>query len=237
MVNPIDILSNEDLDRYNRKYSWVSGTRDARGRVLGNPKRVMEIPERRVTLAHEALSLRGKTVTEFGCLEGGHTVALCALASKVVAIDARKENVDKTALRCKLYGVSAEVRQVDVEKETPAASDVFFHSGVLYHLEDPVSHLMRISAVAKELFLDTHHAKATSESYKAAVNGQVYGFKRAQEISHPRSGMGSFARWIPLDTILNTLGWAYKDVKVLRNEKEPAGPRVSIACREHKSLR
>lgn len=223
-------LSDAEITKLNGRYGWVCGTRDAKGRILGNKGRIYDIPERRVVMAEESLGLSGKTVVEFGCLEGCHTVAIARKAKHVTAIDYQDKNLAKSELRCSLYGAEADFLKVDVEAENPPPADLYFHSGVLYHLQDPISHLIRISALAKEIFLDTHHARKTGDRYIATADGKSYPFAMHGEGPHPRAGNGSFSRWVHLDDILSTLRKTFRKVKVIRDEDERNGARVTIAA-------
>lgn len=226
----IEDLSDLDLTKLNGSYDWVCGTRDGRGRILGNKSRVYEVPERRVVMVETSLGLVNKTVVEFGCLEGCHTVAIARRARYVTAIDFQDKNIEKSRLRCKLYGVSPTFIKLDVETQNPPPADLFFHSGVLYHLQDPISHLIRISPLTKEIFLDTHHTRKAEGRYVAAVDGKEYPFTHHVEEVHPRSGKGRFSRWITLDTIVSTLKRFFRKVVIVRDEDERNGALATIAA-------
>jgi tRNA (mo5U34)-methyltransferase len=226
----LEELSDQELTKLNGSHGWVCGTRDAKGRILGNKGRIYDIPERRVVMAEKALGFAGKTVVEFGCLEGCHTVALARQAVSVTAIDFQDKNLEKSRLRCGLYGVSPTFLKLDVEAQDPPPADLYFHSGVLYHLQDPVSHLIRIAPLAKELFLDTHHARKAADRYVAAADGKQYLFSKHGEATHPRAGAGTFSRWITLDAIVSTLKRFYRKVVIIRDEDERNGARVTIAA-------
>lgn len=231
MEAPVDKLTSAELAAYNRKYSWVTGTTDSSGRVLGYAGALYAIPERRVQIGQAKLNFTGKTVVEFGSLEGAHTVALCRLAKSVISLEARTENIEKTKVRCRLYGVSPDVRKVDLETTLPPEADVYFHSGVLYHLQDPVGHLLRIMPLAKEILLDTHHYKAANASYVCPGNQQSYPcwiFGEATE--GVKAGMRSFSRWLSLADIVKTLQIRFKRVEVARNDVERNGPRATFVA-------
>src|SRR5439155_14321072 len=96
----------------------------------------------------ERFDLSDKHVCEIGCFEGVHTIALCRLAERVTAVDARVENGVKTIVRCAFYDERPRVHRCDVENSEEGANlltaDLCHHDGVLYHLEDPVTHLGRL---------------------------------------------------------------------------------------------
>ena len=232
MKLPIDSLSDEELALINKKYAWVTMTVDSKGRRLGRGEQVFEIPDFRVKFAVDHLGVKGKSVVEFGCLEGAHTVALAREASGVTAIDGRASNLERATLRTQLYGVKATFVQGDVESFVPPSADLYFHSGVLYHLKDPVSHLLRISKLAKELFLDTHYTKKAATSYKCQEDGESYPCAVYSEApSGAKAGLQNTAMWLRLGDIVAILKRSYLGVKILRDEKERNGPRVSIVAK------
>jgi methyltransferase family protein len=228
---PIDSLTDIQLEAINKRYGWLTGTRDSKGRVLGNPGVVFDIPERRVEIAHKAVCLTGKTVVEFGSLEGGHTVALCRLAGKVVCLEGRDKNIEKTRERCRLYGVTPEIVKADLEYDIPPKADVFFHSGVLYHLQDPVGHLIKLRDLTDAIVLDTHHVKDPTVKYECPIDGKLYDCWLYNEpSSNPKAGLRPFSRWLALKDIVGLLSQWFSKVEVARDEKERNGPRATIVA-------
>lgn len=231
MEAPIDRLTDAELNVYNRQYRWITGTNDSKGRVLGLPRRLYKIPERRIQIGHDKLNFSGKTIVEFGSLEGAHTVALCRLGKSVVALEGQDVNIEKTKIRCSLYGVSPEVRKADLETELPPPADLYFHSGVLYHLQDPVGHLLRIMPLTKELVLDTHHFRAASGTYKCPVDRKTYPCWTYNEpVGDVKAGLRSFSRWISIYDIVKVLRTRFERVEVARNEVEGNGPRATFVA-------
>lgn len=228
---PLDLLTDETLKALNGRYGWVTGTPDSNGRVLGSRAALFQIPDEKVRVAEARIGLSGKTVVEFGCLEGAETIGLCRMAAGVTAIEGRPENVEKTRVRCALYDVNPVVKQADLETELPPGADVFFHSGVLYHLEDPVGHLLRICPLTRAMLLDTHHAKSPAGRYTCPVDGAEYRCGRYSELEHPKSGLRKTARWLGLGDITSTLGRFFSDVEVVRDEKERYGHRTTIVAK------
>jgi tRNA (mo5U34)-methyltransferase len=90
-----------------------------------------------------------------------HPVLLASLCKQVVALDVRPRNVPATLARLFIHNVSnatvalKDVRDLD---ESFGQFDILFHSGVLYHLMNPVEHLVTVSRIAPEMMLDTHYA-------------------------------------------------------------------------------
>lgn len=236
MAIPLDDLPDAELASLNKQYLWVSGTLDSRGRILGREENLYPFPHPKITAALNHLSLAGKSVVEFGGLEGAHTIELCRAAREVTTIEARQPNIDKMNVRCALYGVSPTIVKADVEKTLPPAADVFFHSGVLYHLQDPVAHLLRICPLTRELLLDTHHTKAPNTSYVCPVNGKrydcwVYGENQAGF----KSGLRDFSRWLRLSDIAAILREFFHSVEFADSVLEKNGPRTTLIAKNRKT--
>ncbi len=233
MKIPIDDLSDADLAKINKAHAWVTMTVDAHGRHLGRGEAVFEIPDFRVRFVKDNLGLEGKSVVEFGCLEGAHTVALAREAREVVGVDGRASNLEKAKIRCRLYGVTAAFFKGDVEQWVPPAADLYFHCGVLYHLKDPASHLIRISKSTKELFLDTHYTKGPTGTYQCPEDGRTYPcFVYGEAPAGAKAGLQDTATWLRLPDILAILKRSFQEVKVLRDEKERNGLRVSLVAKK-----
>jgi len=234
MPRPIDLLSDAELQAINRKYEWVTATSDARGRILGrpSPSYVYAIPERRVIIARDSVGLKGKKVVEFGSLEGAHTVGLLACGADVIALEGRDSNIAKTKERCRLYGFEPKIQKCDVEKDEIPSADLFFHSGVLYHLQDPIAHLLRVMPLASEIVLDTHHTNNPTSAYVCATNGRSYPcWIYTEDVRGYKAGLRNFSRWVTLSALVETLKEAFSDVKVARDEIERNGPRATIVAR------
>jgi hypothetical protein len=238
----VDPLSDGDLSRLNGMLRWNAFTVDRHGRRFGSiawtgkRDRPQEVPDRRILLLHDRFALADKHVLEFGCFEGIHTVGLCQFARGVTAVDGRIENVTKTIVRTAFYGYRPTVFQHDVE-EAPGRTDllqadVLHHVGVLYHLKDPVRHLLDISRYIRlGVMLDTHYALPEQAGLSYVVNGKAYPYKRFQERGRADvfSGLHAHSKWLPLDVITGLLkesGFARVDVVETRLERN--GPRVLL---------
>ncbi len=240
---PIDALPDSELDRLNGLLPWAAFTVDGRGRRFGNAysstKRTVpqEIPDKRIVELDQRVGLAGCRVLEVGCFEGIHTAALCSLGADVTAIDSRIENVVKTVVRCALLGYHPSVLRLDLEEPLPShvdlACDVLHHVGVLYHLTDPVGHLVSISALTQVgLMLDTHVAPEDdggSERYSS--HGEEYRYHRFSEAGRkaPFAGMQDHAKWLHEADIVDLLrSCGFADVDVAERRSERNGPRVLI---------
>jgi hypothetical protein len=237
----VDPLTDEDLTELNRLLPWRAFTVDRRGRRLGGSAwqgkrdRPEPVPDRRIGLMHERFALAGQRVLEVGCFEGIHTVGLCLYGARVTAIDGRMENVVKTIVRSAMYDCHPRVFKFDVEGAGATErldTDLLHHVGVLYHLKDPVRHLLDIGRyVSRGLMLDTHYAEEHEADQQYEVDGTTYRYKRYRELGRADvfSGMYEHSKWLPLDTILGLLGRAgFPEVEVVERRQERNGPRALL---------
>jgi tRNA (mo5U34)-methyltransferase len=236
----VEQLSEEDLRRLNELLPWRCFTVDTQGRPLGGTawrgKRDTPeaIPDPRIERLHARFDLSDKHVLEIGCFEGVHTIALCRLAGRVTAVDARIENVVKTIVRCALFEVSPRVFVQDVEDtgDEVLHADVCHHVGVLYHLEDPVGHLRRLGTwIARGMMLDTHYATDTDATETYEVAGDRFRYRPYRELGRADvfSGVRPSSRWLRLDDIVGELQRSgFDTVEVVEERHERNGPRALI---------
>jgi tRNA (mo5U34)-methyltransferase len=238
----VDLLSDSDLLELNDILNWHCFTVDRHGRRFGNAawqgkrSKPEVIPDRRILLLKDRFDLATKHVLEVGCFEGIHTIPLCHYAKKVTAVDARIENVVKTIVRCAFFGYCPTVFKWDVEKKPLDMSllkaDVAYHVGVLYHLKDPVRHLLDLgSFIQSGVLMDTHYAleQEVREIYEA--NGRSYRYKRYREpaSSEVFSGIYDHSKWLTLHDITDTLSHAgFTKVEVIERRDERNGPRALL---------
>jgi tRNA (mo5U34)-methyltransferase len=238
----VERLSDEDLGRLNDLLPWRCFTVDARGRPLGGAawrgKRDVPqpVPDPRIEHFHERFDLSDKHVLEVGCFEGVHTIALCRLAKRVTAIDARVENVVKTTVRCAFFDERPRVFVYDVEQGEPGdelvQAEVCHHVGVLYHLEDPVSHLRRLGTwISRGVMIDTHYTHDADASDEYEVDGERFRFRSYRELGRGDvfSGVRPTSKWLRLEDITNVLhGAGFDSVDVVETREERNGPRVLL---------
>ena len=241
----VDSLSDEELAELNQLLNWKCFVVDGNGRQFGGAASATKrqvpqiIPDRRIMMMNEVFDLSDKHVLEIGCFEGVHTIGLSMYAKAVTAFDSRIENVVKTIVRCSLFGYSPTVFQYDTEKPVSnpdwLTADVMHHVGVLYHLKDPVQHLLSLGTyIGQGIMLDTHYALDQEATEEYIVDGQTYAYKHYTEGGYrdPFSGMYDFARWLRLDDIAEVLtvaGFPKIDIVEKRNERN--GPRVLLMAK------
>lgn len=241
---PVDSLHSAHLAAINELLPWACFTVDNQGRRIGAPRSASKrptaqtIPDERILRLHEAVDLHDKHVLELGCFEGVHTIALCDLADRVTAVDARVENAVKTLTRTWLYGHRPEVLVHDVEDpdvDDVYDCDVLHHNGVLYHLLDPVRHLRRALPRARSgLLLDTHISREAEATSTYEVDGQRFRVKDFAEHpdTSPFAGMYQSARWLLLDDLRQeVLRAGFTDIAVEEVREERNGARVLLIAR------
>jgi len=237
----VELLSDEDLKRLNELLPWMCFTSDTRGRRFGNiawkGKRETPqiVPDARIGQMDTAFRLKGRSVLEVGCFEGVHTIALAQCGADVTAVDSRIENVVKTIVRCNFFGHRPTCFVSDIEKGEDMARlpkvDFVFHVGVLYHLQDPITHLKRLAAITSSgLLLDTHYAKPDMLNNAYQVDGKEYRYFHYREKGREEvfSGMYDHAKWLLLDDLkllLTELG--FSKFQMLKDEQQRNGPRFT----------
>lgn len=232
-------LSDQALADINQALPWFAGTALPDGRVVGNigtreHKRdtLQAVPDKRIVQLHRRVDLAGKTVLEVGCFEGIHTLGLLQMGADVVAIDVRPLNVIKTLARLAAHGCATRVHVVDLEDPAVVlgAFDVVFHCGVLYHLEDPVTHLLKAMQACRVMYLDTHVAEQGRDDDMLLVSGRRFrGYRHGEGgWQDPFSGRGSSAFWLRQDDLLTLLDEGGFDCELWSERAERNGARVGL---------
>lgn len=243
----IEFLPDWQLNELNQILNWNCFTADLQGRHFGKAysdrKRqfAQEVPDHRIELMDRTFDLKTKRVLEVGCFEGVHTVALAQRSKFVVAIDSRIENVVKTMVRVGFFGQTAHVLCCNVEdlcedQKQYLKSDLVHHVGVLYHLKDPVSHLISLKELAPAgIMLDSHYAlpEMADKTYK--VGNEVFRYHKYREPGGYKgvfSGMYDHAKWLTLEDLTKALKLAgYGQVELLETRVERNGPRLLLIGR------
>jgi len=95
--------------------------------------------------------LKGKRVLEIGCGSGAHARLLAEAGCDLTCVDLTREGVEMTRERLRVYGLHADVRQMDAERlEFPDESFDFVWSwGVIHHTADTEAVVRQIARVLK----------------------------------------------------------------------------------------
>lgn len=117
------------------------------------------IKDKRLQRAIErGFSVTGLRVLEPSCGHGLVTRDLCEMGADVTTFDVRQENLNKAAELCRADGYIPTVMLEEADNVGRFGSfPVVVHFGLLYHLEQPKTHLLKVlGVVSKTLLLDTH---------------------------------------------------------------------------------
>jgi 2-polyprenyl-3-methyl-5-hydroxy-6-metoxy-1,4-benzoquinol methylase len=244
----VELLDDDELAQLNALLPWAAYTVDGRGRRFGDRAGVAKrtepqvIPDPRILAMHERFDLAGKDVLEVGCFEGLHTIALCLTGARVKAVDVRVVNVVKTIVRCAFYGQHPTVFVCNLETwddDDALRADFIHHVGVLYHLRDPVPHLLRLGRLARHgLLLDTHIATDEQATESMQVDGLTYRYRRRGEAQGPDAvfaGAYDHAKWLRLDDILALLDRSGFSPEVVDRRVERNGTRVTVMAQRKPS--
>ena len=235
-------MSNKNMSsvsELNEMLDWHSATELPSGELLGRlgvnkgkRDQPQKIPDKRILRLDDLIDLENKNVLELGCFEGIHTIGLVNAGAKVTAIDARPSNVAKTLVRCAYHGVFPKVYEFDVENLNSqfGSYDLIFHCGVLYHLQNPIEHLLRLKGVANYIFLDTH-ISTEEKSHAVMYEGIEYFGCLVDEggWSDPFSGVGNKSLWLTKESLmkaLNNSGYLNFIFSEVRDERN--GARISL---------
>ncbi len=145
------ILSEEQIVELENRFNW---------RI---PLRTTSL-DPRVELVAGMIDLKGKTVLDVGTLDGHIASSLLSFGAKVTTIDYRMSNLALGFARVLSLGYeTGRVRFIlgDIEALEPEGRwEIIFHSGVFYHLHNPVKHLQDLLPhFSKYLVLETHTAR------------------------------------------------------------------------------
>ncbi|BAY81015.1 tRNA (mo5U34)-methyltransferase [Calothrix parasitica NIES-267] len=243
----VNFISDEDLQELNNILDWNCFVVDSNGRRFGNQayrekrNKPQVIPDKRISLMDEYFSLADKHVLEVGCFEGIHTIGLSKYANQVTAIDGRIENVVKTIVRCSLFGYHPTVFKLNLEEDLTEhldllSADVMHHVGVLYHLKDPVKHLLELGKYIRQgVMLDTHYASEEQVDDVYEHNGKKYSYKKHREEGYQDvfSGMYDYAKWLKLDDIVSLLKESgFNQVEIVEQRNERNGSRVLLMAQK-----
>jgi len=232
---PLRRMDAKQLKSVNQLVPWKTYSLDHLGRRVGRQSSFLKradaqvIHDERINNLNSIVELKGATVTEFGCLEGFHTIQLAELQGQVTGVDARIENLVKTHLRSLVYGHSVKTILIDLDDMSQLQSekvksaiccDVLVHIGVLYHLTNPIKHLeLVLPTVRRAILLDTHHSNTSNQIYvREFGRHDIY------------SGMSDSSLWLSKDEILQILRANSFEIRSLTFREETNGPRLSLVA-------
>lgn len=173
-------------------------------------------------------------VLELGCMEGGRTFPLSRRSGQVVAVDARREHLQ----RARWVAGQAVVPNVTfLELDLEAADlrilgefDAVYNVGLLYHLDDPARLLKQLAAISPRMFLDTILAPESDSSITLLDRDGYRGALWRENPTEVVGGIRSTSFRPTRDCLLRMLddaGW--RAIEVVREDEEHDG--LSLWCR------
>lgn len=179
---------------------------------------------------------RVRNILELGSLEGGHTFTMARRpdVARVVGLDGRPTNIEKSRFMQQLFGVSrVEFAEANLEKAELSSFgkfDAVFCSGLLYHLPEPWKLIEQVPRVAPNLFIWTHYCDDLAID---AANGDLKGRNYVEgDLQSPNSGMSATSFWLTLGSLTKTLTKnGFGKIRILENNlSHPEGPAVTLAA-------
>ncbi|MDE2098823.1 MAG: class I SAM-dependent methyltransferase [Patescibacteria group bacterium] len=140
------VVDDRTLGDINDNGPWLVEFSDNEGRKLGTPAQYQcDFPHWKACRVRSHFPLAGKYVCELGPYDGFLTASLIACGAIVEAFDPRPKALLRSMARCLAFGYTATFRLGTADSFAPdEKTDLIFHSGVLYHLASPCSHLRRL---------------------------------------------------------------------------------------------
>lgn len=176
-----------------------------------------------------------RRILEVGCLEGGHTVILSRAYpyTDIVALDARKENLERAKFLTALYGCKRVTFGCEDLEEADLAPygrfDLCICLGLLYHLIEPWNFIRRIGAQCEALWIWTTICDdAEAGTVKGRYRGKIF---QEGPLDHALSALRSQSFFPTLGSLVQMLRDAgFCDFHVMNMEVTPNGPSVMLAC-------
>lgn len=125
-------------------------------------------------------SLAGKRVLDTGCNAGFFSLqAHRAGAASVLGIDASKKNIEQAHLVRRLVGLEGldfqHLNTYDLSREQVGEFDIALFLGILYHLDNPVEALARLSEVTREIaVIDTQLVPFQMPMFRVEPDNTTY---------------------------------------------------------------
>lgn len=179
----------------------------------------------RIFLEHMPLARR---VLELGCMEGGRTFPLARRVGHVVAVDARREHLQRARyIERKLDVSNTTFLELDLESAdlaTLGTFDVIYNVGLLYHLSDPAHLLRQCAEIASAMLLWTHVVDDSDAEHRG-YKGRFTSENPTDRIGGLRSRSFRPER-TELLRMLSDCGW--RDVEFLQDQ----GTALTLWCQK-----
>ena len=119
-------------------------------------------------------SVKSKRVLELGPLEGGHTYMLEKAGANVTAIESSHAAFMKCLIVKNYLSLHARYILGDFTKyDADIYYDLIVASGVLYHMTDPISLLIKMSGMSVSIYIWTHYYDDNLECWNHALREKI----------------------------------------------------------------
>lgn len=145
-------------------------------------------------------------VADLGALEGGYAVALARAGYRVTAIEVRAVNMD----RCRYVAAHTHLPNLEFIQDDARSLplygefDAVLCSGLLYHLDRPVSFLKMLGAVTRRLLILQTHYSAHPVTENEGVSGHWYTEDPSEESAWSSYG-NSRSFWLSWPCLLDAI--------------------------------
>lgn len=218
-------MNDLELGIINSTFPWANVSVMKDGRILGKSLKgaepSKEIDWRIKWLKDNVGGLHNMYVAELGSCEGLLTTQLSQYVRWIDAYEVRLQNILLATIRQCLSGVNnTTIHKFDVQDlglNDTKYYDLIFHSGVLYHLQEPESHLLFLGRMASRILLDTHYSDSNREIHDDG------------NLAHPFSGVYHKSVWIAKSVIFELLNdGGFTKQQILNERVEKNGKRITI---------
>lgn len=236
MLNLTDI----QLEEINECFQWTIKQKLPNGQFLGNGKKLKIKLNKDLQLFFNTFkNLKKAKILEVGCAGGFNTIKLAQLCKLVIGLDVRPKNLISTMINAWVHNLkNIEYILYDLNKENLNFNlpnfNIIYHTGVLYHLSDPIKHLKQLRKFNVPIFLSTrcYKEKHNIKNFVGLANQQNYNYKlyRVNETTNyyenATSGINSYSIYLhhkEIPIILNDIG--FKNIKLMYETNDDR-PRV-----------
>jgi len=181
-----DVQKPEDVNAYNLfKGAWSTAFFDKNQQNISKGN-FGAISDNRLFWLFEKFNVKNKRVLELGHLEGGHSVCLENNGADVIAIESNIGGFLRSLIVKNHYELKTKFLLGDFTKMVFDENefDLVFASGVLYHMDDPIGFLKKISNYSKSLYLWTHYfepdLKLWNPNLKSKLERGKWNYKEPQ---------------------------------------------------------
>ena len=126
-------------------------------------------------LLDELGGVKGKKILELGPLEGAHTYMLERAGGEVVSIEGNHGAFLRCLIVKNFLGLKSKFLLGDFSNPDISGDkfDTVVASGVLYHMEDPIALLEKVSSKTDNLFIWTHYFEEDLERWSSVAKQEI----------------------------------------------------------------